>query len=195
MDVNKIDQHLNAVLRAAGSALRHYSLPKSLDDMRAAMKAAIDDATLELQARVAELEAERAERAAQKPVAQIDDDECFQGPCRHATAFVPMPRGTPLYTDPPVAATVRLTGEQIGDCIADDADMQFQTNPIKQRDELLKALTFYAEGNHFIQHDPEAWDTVSGEPQNFREDEANTATVEDGSIARTAIAKATGEQA
>ena len=64
MDANKIDQHLNAVLRAAGSALRNYSLPKSLEDMRAAMKSAIDDATLELQARVAELEAERAERAA-----------------------------------------------------------------------------------------------------------------------------------
>ena len=66
---------------------------------------------------------------------------------------------------------------------------------VQQRDELLKALTFYAEGSHFIQHDPEAWDTVSGEPQNFREDEANTATVEDGSVARAAIAKATGEKA
>ena len=66
---------------------------------------------------------------------------------------------------------------------------------VQQRDELLKALTFYAEGNHFIQHDPEAWDTVIGEPQNFREDEANTATVEDGSVARAAILKATGEQA
>ena len=60
MDANKIDQHLNAVLRAAGSALRHYSLPKSLEDMRAAMKAAIDDATSELQARVAELESEKS---------------------------------------------------------------------------------------------------------------------------------------
>ena len=38
MDTNKIDQHLNAVLRAAGSALRHYSLPKSLEDMRSATK-------------------------------------------------------------------------------------------------------------------------------------------------------------
>ena len=79
MDANKIDQHLNAVLRAAGSTLRHYSLPKSLDDMRAAMKAAIDDATSDLQARVAELEAERAERAAQKPVAQIDADGLLDG--------------------------------------------------------------------------------------------------------------------
>ena len=120
MDANKIDQHLNAVLRAAGSALRYYSLPKSLEDMRAAMKAAIDDATSDLQARVAELEAERAERAAQKPVAQIDDDECFQGPCRHATAFVPMHRGTLLYAEPPVTdlgkvtvtAPARLTDEQ-----------------------------------------------------------------------------------
>ena len=109
MDANKIDQHLNAVLRAAGSALRHYSLPKSLDDMRAAMKAAIDDATSDLQARVAELEAERAERAAQKPVAQVDDDECFQGPCRHATAFIPMHRGTLLYAEPPVTDLGKIT--------------------------------------------------------------------------------------
>ena len=109
MDANKIDQHLNAVLRAAGSALRYYSLPKSLEDMRAAMKAAIDDATSDLQARVAELEAERAERAAQKPVAQIDDDECFQGPCRHATAFVPMHRGALLYAAQPVTDLGKIT--------------------------------------------------------------------------------------
>ena len=69
MDANKIDQHLNAVLRAAGSALHHYSLPKSLEDMRAAMKAAIDDATSDLQARVAELEAElAAARTAPEPI-------------------------------------------------------------------------------------------------------------------------------
>ena len=45
-----------------------------------------------------------AEREKQKPAAFIDDDECFQGPCRHATAFVPMPRGTPLYAAPPVTS-------------------------------------------------------------------------------------------
>ena len=33
------DQHLDAVLKASGSALRHYSLPISLDKMRAAMRA------------------------------------------------------------------------------------------------------------------------------------------------------------
>lgn len=54
--------------------------------------------------------------------------------------------------------------------------------------QVAEALTFYAEGDHFIQHEPTAWDTVSGEPQNFFEDEANTATVEDGSIARIALA-------
>ena len=138
MNQQKLDQHLDAVLRAAGSALRHYSLPKSLDDMRAAMKAAIDDATLDLQARVAELEAERAERAAQKPVAQIDDDECFQGPCRHATAFVPMPRGTPLYAAPPVTAPVRLTDKQIAEshaneimnCLQDPCDKSESVMPM-----------------------------------------------------------------
>lgn len=37
-----IDKHLDAVLRASGSALRHYSLPKVLADMRSAMREAIN---------------------------------------------------------------------------------------------------------------------------------------------------------
>ena len=87
--------------------------PESRDQDCQACKILIEAATehgamehrlREAEARVAELEAERAERAAQKPVAQIDDDECFQGPCRHATAFVPMHRGTLLYAAPPVTA-------------------------------------------------------------------------------------------
>jgi hypothetical protein len=56
-------------------------------------------------------------------------------------------------------------------------------------DRLRNALKFYADGNHFIVHDESAWDTVSGEPSNFYEDEANTATVEDGSIAKAALAE------
>jgi len=53
---------------------------------------------------------------------------------------------------------------------------------------LREALQFYANGDHFTMHDPDAWDTVSGEPANFYEDESNTATVEDGSIAKLALA-------
>lgn len=52
---------------------------------------------------------------------------------------------------------------------------------------LGQALQYYADGHHFDQHDPTAWDTVSGEPANFQEDEACTATVEDGSIAKLAL--------
>lgn len=52
---------------------------------------------------------------------------------------------------------------------------------------LRKALKFYADGEHFIKADDSAWDTVSGEPQNYWCDEAGTATVEDGSIARLAL--------
>ena len=50
------------------------------------------------------------------------------------------------------------------------------------------ALEFYAKGNHFVRHEADAWDTVSGEPTNFFEDESNTATVEDGSVAAMALA-------
>lgn len=52
---------------------------------------------------------------------------------------------------------------------------------------LVAALRFYAQRQHFVLADSDAWDTVSGEPANFWEDEANTATVEDGSIARVAL--------
>jgi hypothetical protein len=60
---------------------------------------------------VAERDALAAELKAlreQKPVARIDDDESFQGPCRHAMAFVPMHRGSPLYAHP--VPTRELTG-------------------------------------------------------------------------------------
>lgn len=57
-------------------------------------------------------------------------------------------------------------------------------------EKMQEALEFYAGGSHFTMHDPDAWDTVSGEPQNFYEDENNTATVEDGSIAKAAITEA-----
>lgn len=34
----KIDEALDSVLRASGSALRHYTMPKTLTEMRAAMR-------------------------------------------------------------------------------------------------------------------------------------------------------------
>lgn len=51
---------------------------------------------------------------------------------------------------------------------------------------LRRCLQFYADGHHFT-HDRRAWDTVSGEPQNFHCDAAGTATVEDGTLARFAL--------
>lgn len=53
---------------------------------------------------------------------------------------------------------------------------------------LRVALSFYANRGHFELAEADAWDTVSGEPQNLWCDEAGTATVEDGSIARAALA-------
>lgn len=40
----QIDAHLEEVLRASGSALRHYTMAKTRDDMRAAMRRAIESA-------------------------------------------------------------------------------------------------------------------------------------------------------
>ena len=58
---------------------------------------------------------------------------------------------------------------------------------VNEIENLRKALKFYGDGGHFIKADDTAWDTVSGEPQNYWCDEAGTATVEDGSIARLAL--------
>jgi hypothetical protein len=51
----------------------------------------------------------------------------------------------------------------------------------------LDALRFYAEGQHFVLHDADVFDTVSGEPQNWQEDESNTIMFEDGSVAKLAL--------
>lgn len=68
------------------------------------------------------------------------------------------------------------------------ANRQLQAEQPTQIKDLRKALQFYADGHHFIKSDGDAWDTVSGEPQNYWCDEAGTATVEDGSIAKLALA-------
>lgn len=53
---------------------------------------------------------------------------------------------------------------------------------------LVEALELYAQGNHLLLADPDAWDTCSGEPMNFLHDESGTASVEDGSIAKATLA-------
>jgi hypothetical protein len=55
---------------------------------------------------------------------------------------------------------------------------------------MREALEFYAHGGHFMLADESAWDTVSGEPPNLWCDDAGTATIEDGSIAKAALAAA-----
>ena len=113
MDQQKLDAHLDKVLRAAGSALRHYSLPKSKKDMRAALHAAIEEAVAdhvdelerrlgEAEARVAELEAERAKQEKQDPAAYLTADKnmlVFADKCVDMKHLM-----TPLYADPPVTA-------------------------------------------------------------------------------------------
>lgn len=55
---------------------------------------------------------------------------------------------------------------------------------------LEAALRYYAEGHHFEVSDSNWWDTCSGEPINFYFDEAGTAQVEDGSLAKMVLAGA-----
>ena len=61
---------------------------------------------------------------------------------------------------------------------------------------LREALEFYARGDHFTIHVENSWvrsmDVETEEPQDEWIDEAGTATVEDGAIARAAL-KGSGE--
>lgn len=56
-------------------------------------------------------------------------------------------------------------------------------------DKIREALEFYANGDHLLIAEPDAWDACSGEPANWLHDAAGTASVEDGSIAKTALAE------
>ena len=60
---------------------------------------------------------------------------------------------------------------------------------------LRLAFKWYADGKHFDRCDPSAWDTVSGEPQNWWCDEAGAGMVEDGTLAAKVLAgELTGAQ-
>ena len=73
--------------------------------------------------------------------------------------------------------------------------LQQRLTVAEQREVALEAaLKFYADGDHLLLADADAWDTCSGEPVNFLHDEAGTASVEDGSIAKAAL-KPAAEQA
>lgn len=85
----------------------------------------------------------------------------------------------PLYLHKPAEAPA----QPAGDVGAVPADEQRPT-----RADLIAALQFYADGMHFQVHNANPWDTVSGEPQNWWCDEAGTATVEDGHIAKATLA-------
>lgn len=93
----------------------------------------------------------------------------------------------PLYTHPPAApANAGVVDEG---CTPTDARMLRHANHglAEENFRLQEALQFYADRNHFVISDTEEWDTVTGEPHNLWCDNAGTATVEDGSIARSAL--------
>lgn len=73
-----------------------------------------------------------------------------------------------------------------------DALQVLLTAADERADRLEQALKFYADGDHLLLADPDAWDTCSGEPVNFLHDDAGTASVEDGSIAKAALKPAEG---
>jgi hypothetical protein len=58
----------------------------------------------------------------------------------------------------------------------------------KENERLTAGLKFYADGHHFMLSDAGAWDSVTGEPENWQCDEEGTATVEDGTIAKQVLA-------
>ncbi len=77
---------------------------------------------------------------------------------------------------------------RLGACINQIEEQQQRLTVAERRNVALEAaLKFYADGDHLLLADADAWDTCSGEPINFLHDEAGTASVEDGSIAKAAL--------
>lgn len=88
------------------------------------------------------------------------------------------------YIAKAIQATAQPTEVEEG-CTPTDAKVLRQANHVlsEENQRMRETLRFYAAREHFNMADPDAWDTVSGEPQNFWCDEAGTATVEDGTLA------------
>ena len=100
---------------------------------------------------------------------------------------------------PPKGLFVDMIAEHGPEFVAEMAAIG-EPQPTIQSDQdvienLMTALQWYANGEHFCKCDPNAWDTVSGEPQNWWCDEAGTATIEDGSLAKMVLSgEITGAQ-
>ena len=95
MTDEQLDIHLDNILKASGSALKHYSMQKTKDDMRQALRQAI------------------AELESQEPVAWMyvnTDGECEQ--IEYGEPFDD-PSTTPLYTTPPQRTWVGLTDHEM----------------------------------------------------------------------------------
>jgi hypothetical protein len=101
--------------------------------------------------------------------------------------IIPATNGAFVYYSDYLALHKRLAAAPAGQAAAPEEK--------PTRADLLAALKWYADGEHFTKADPDAWDTVSGEPQNWWCDEAGTATIEDGTLAGMVLAgKLTGAQ-
>lgn len=95
----------------------------------------------------------------------------------------------PLYTTQPLPSLREVRADVPEGCTPADAMVLREANHAfaAEIERLRQALRFYAAQHHLGLSDPNAWDTVSGEGANFWCDEAGTATIEDGWIAKAAL--------
>ena len=128
-----------------------------------------------------ELRAEKAAADGQEPCGYIVDGEFVQ-------ALPPPPYvhgGTKVivcYTCQPI------TSGREKELIEENANLnEFNEDYKRTILRLEQQLALAADSNHFTAHQ-DVWESVSGEPENFLEDESNTATIEDGWVARQALA-------
>ncbi len=130
------------------------------------------DARLRILAAAAGLIAEASQAGLVVTIATTPKQPLAMGHCKMAIS-VRDKRGAP--------APSAEAGQEVDDAPAapDARDLRIAV--------LEDALRFYAKGDHFGLSDKDAWDTVSGEPQNWWCDEAGTATIEDGTLAALAL--------
>ena len=123
-----LDRHLDLILRASGSALKHYSMQKTKDDMRVALRSAVEAANAELRKEHDDL-LQKLEY--KKYVIAEADDHCRELEQRLA-GQVPSPAAVePLYSEPKIYGSDEATY-----CVA-------QTATIERMEEII--LTYCAE--------------------------------------------------
>lgn len=117
-----------------------------------------------------------------------DDDEDLAPFREAASEGMRTEIGDPTFDKNADDMTINELRDSVGNLRCEIVRRGFVEKELRAENERLRqALRFYGHRHHLTLSSPLAWDTISGEPLNYLCDEAGTATIEDGTVARMAL--------